>query len=137
MGGIETWQDAVAFMLLGAGNVQICTAVMQFGYCIIDDLLEGLSLYLAEKGLHSPAELVGLGVDKVRSLDMLDRSGVHYPRFERSKCLGCGRCYLSCRDGGHEALSMKDGRPVMHAKQCVGCHLCVLVCPAGAIGAAS
>ena len=136
MGGIETWRDAVAFLLLGASNVQICTAVMQFGYRIIDDLLEGLELYLAQKGLHSPAELVGLGVSKVQHLDLLDRSHVRYPRFERSKCLGCGRCYLSCRDGGHEAIAMRDDRPILHAKQCVGCHLCVLVCPTGAIGVA-
>lgn len=134
MGGIETWRDAVAFLLLGANNVQIATAVMQFGYRIIDDLLEGLELYLAHKSLRNPSELVGLGINKVQNLDLLDRSHVHYPHFERSKCLGCGRCYLSCRDGGHEAITISNGRPILHAQQCVGCHLCILVCPNKAIG---
>jgi hypothetical protein len=41
MGGIETWRDAVEFLLLGAGSLQITTAVMQYGYRIIDDLLSG------------------------------------------------------------------------------------------------
>ena len=31
IGGISTWQDAAEFMLLGAGNVQVGTAVMRFG----------------------------------------------------------------------------------------------------------
>ncbi len=49
--------------------------------------------------------------------------------------MGCGRCVLSCRDGGHQALHQKEGNggPVMDPDKCVGCHLCVTVCPARAI----
>ena len=50
MGGIETWRDAAEFLLLGARSLQAATAVMQYGYRIIDDLKQGLNLYLAEKG---------------------------------------------------------------------------------------
>jgi dihydropyrimidine dehydrogenase (NAD+) subunit PreA len=32
MGGVETWRDAVEFMLLGATSVQVCTAVMHWGF---------------------------------------------------------------------------------------------------------
>lgn len=133
MGGIETWRDAVEFLLLGADHVQITTAVMQYGLRIIDDLLEGLALYLREKALTRVTDLKGLGVENVAALEDLERESVLLPRFDRSRCLGCGRCYLSCRDGGHEALTMRNGRPVMDPNACVGCHLCVLVCPAGAV----
>ena len=133
MGGIETWRDAVEFLLLGADHVQITTAVMQYGLRIIDDLLEGLTLYLREKALTRVTDLKGLGVENVAALEDLERESVLLPRFDRSRCLGCGRCYLSCRDGGHEALTMRNGRPVMDPNACVGCHLCVLVCPAGAV----
>ncbi len=133
MGGIDTWRDAAEFILLGANHVQITTSVMQFGYRIIDDLIEGLTLYLRDKALPGVSALEGLGVANVAALDTLDVTSVLLPAFDRKRCVGCGRCFLSCRDGGHEAITMKDGKPIMKAKACVGCHLCVLVCPAKAI----
>ena len=133
MGGVDTWRDAVEFLLLGANHVQITTAVMQYGARIIDDLLDGLTWYLREKALLRLVDLQGLGVENVTELEELNRHTKLLPRFNRQKCLGCGRCFLSCRDGGHDALRMENGRPIMNPKVCVGCHLCVLVCPVRAI----
>jgi len=133
MGGIETWRDAVEFLLLGSQCVQITTAVMQYGLRIIDDLIDGLDWYLREKALTHVSDLCGLGVGNMISLDGLERDSVLLPHFDRDKCNGCGRCVLSCRDGGHEALSLKKGGLVLDVKKCVGCHLCVMVCPEHAI----
>jgi len=135
MGGIETWRDAVEFLLLGAGSLQVTTAVMQYGYRIIDDLLLGLRIYMAQRGYRHVSELVGLGVEGVVDAALLERDTVVYPRFHRERCVGCGRCYLSCRDGGHQALRFdaETRRPVLAPERCVGCHLCVLVCPREAI----
>ena len=135
MGGVETWQDALEFMLLGGGSIQVTTAVMQYGYRIIDDLKEGLNLYLAEMGFSSVGEAVGLGLDALDvTTDALERDTVVFPRFEREKCIGCGRCVVSCADGGHQAIRLNENRrPVLDGKKCVGCHLCALVCPQRAI----
>ena len=135
MGGVETWTDALEFILLGAGSVQVTTAVMQYGYRIIDDLRAGLAYYLKEKGFKNLQDAQGLALDSVSdTTDVLERDTVLFPKFHREKCIGCGRCVISCADGGHQAIRPDETRrPVLNGKQCVGCHLCVLVCPAHAI----
>lgn len=134
MGGIETWKDAAEFIALGCSNVQITTSVMQYGYRIIDDLLDGLSEYMYEKEIKHLIEMVGCATETIVSPETLARDTIVYPITDKEKCLGCGRCYISCDDAGHQAITMKDGYPVLNGRKCVGCHLCTLVCPVDAIG---
>ncbi len=135
MGGVETWRDALEFILLGAGSIQVTTAVMQYGYRIIDDLKDGLNLYLAEKGFSSVGEAMGHALDSISaSTDTLERDTIIFPQFHAERCIGCGRCQISCDDGGHQAIRLdEDRRPRLNGKSCVGCHLCILVCPQRAI----
>ncbi len=138
MGGIENWMDALGFIMLGAGSVQVTTAVMQYGYRIIDDLKSGLNLYLAENDFKNIKEVQGLGLDTLsESTDVLERDTILFPVFHPEKCIGCGRCVISCADGGHQAISFTEERkPRLNGAKCVGCHLCILICPQGAIAPA-
>ncbi len=135
MGGIETWNDALEFLLLGAGSVQMTTSVMQYGYRIIDDLLEGLSEYMLCKGVRSLKELIGAASDTVVDHQSIERDTILLPVFSRENCVGCGRCYIACRDGGHQAIEFdpETRRPKLIVSQCVGCHLCRMVCPEEAV----
>ena len=136
IGGIETWRDALEFIQLGCSNVQVCTAVMQYGYRIIDDLILGLQRYMAKRGITHLQQLVGEQLPKFLNPDHLDRETIVYPKIDREQCIGCGRCYVSCMDGGHQAITfdVDTRQPRIVGSKCVGCHLCRLVCPTGAIG---
>jgi dihydropyrimidine dehydrogenase (NAD+) subunit PreA len=136
IGGIETWRDALEFIQLGCSNVQVCTAVMQYGYRIVEDMILGLQRYMVKRGVSSLQELVGERLSKFKQPETLDRDTVIYPKFNKELCVGCGRCAVSCNDGGHQALEFDavSRYPRLIGNKCVGCHLCRLVCPAGAIG---
>ena len=135
MGGIETWKDAAEFILLGSRSLQVTTAVMEYGYRIVEDLKSGLALYMNQKGFKSVSEMAGLGLDSFyMNTDALERDSIVYPKYNPKKCVGCGRCVISCSDGGHQALQLSPDRKIhMNPKKCVGCHLCVLVCPQKAL----
>ena len=135
IGGIETWLDALEFIQLGCSNVQVCTAVMQYGYRIVEDMILGLKRYMVKRGVCSLQELVGERLSKFKQPETLDRDTVIYPKFNKELCVGCGRCAVSCNDGGHQALEFDavSRYPRLIGSKCVGCHLCRLVCPAGAI----
>lgn len=134
VGGIETWKDALEFIQLGCSNVQVCTSVMQYGYRIIDDLISGLQSYMTERGVRALSELVGEKLPDFVLASELDRDTMVLPKIDRELCVGCGRCSISCHDGGHQAISFDESRkPRIIGQKCVGCHLCIHVCPTGAI----
>ncbi len=138
IGGVQTWRDALEFILLGAGSVQVTTAVMEYGYRIINDLVQGLEEFLQCRGVASVSELVGAASKTVVDHQDIERDTLLLPVVRADRCNGCGRCYLSCRDGGHQAIAFdeKNRLPKIDARKCVGCHLCRLVCPTSAIGVA-
>lgn len=134
MGGIETYLDVLDFMSLGCANIQVTTSVMEYGYRVVEDFIEGISQYMEENKVEKLQDIVGKALENVTSADDLDRASIVYPTFSKKNCVGCKRCYLSCYDAGHQAISLTETGVQFHPESCVGCHLCKLVCPAQAIG---
>ena len=135
IGGCETWEDAAEFILVGAKTIQVTTGIMQYGYRIVEDMCNGLMHYMEEQKVDHLEDLVGLANKNIIPAEELDRDYIVYPEIDKDKCVGCGRCYISCYDGAHQAMEWDEEtrRPTCNHDKCVGCLLCGHVCPVGAI----
>jgi dihydropyrimidine dehydrogenase (NAD+) subunit PreA len=131
IGGVSTWRDAAEFILLGATTVQVCTAVMHWGYRIIEDLCEGLANYMEDHRFKSIAEMVGLAAQKITMHESLSRTYRIVSTIDKELCIGCGRCYVSCSDAAYQAIIWDSTKrePTVDEELCVGCGLCAHVCP--------
>jgi len=152
MGGISTWRDAAEFLLLGASTVQICTAVMHHGFRIIEDLCEGLSNWMDEKGFESIDDFRGKSLQRLVPFQDLNLRFKAVAKINPAQCIQCNLCYVACRDAAHQCIDLigTDGRivqpkltessnglesvqnrplPVVRTADCVGCRLCHNICP--------
>jgi dihydropyrimidine dehydrogenase (NAD+) subunit PreA len=132
IGGITDWRDAVDHLALGAQNVQICTAAMVYGFKIIDDLTDGLSNFLDQKGMTRVSDLVGVAVPSVTDWQYLNLNHIEKASIDQEMCISCGRCHVVCEDVSHQAITHTvDGERRFEVidEECVGCNLCVSICP--------
>ena len=132
IGGITTWRDAAEFMALGAGNVQVCTAAMTYGFRIIEELTQGLSDWMDDSGYQSVNDFVGKATPNVKDWQHLNLNYIAKAVIDQDLCIQCGRCHVVCEDTSHQAItSMVDGKRHFEVidEECVGCNLCVSVCP--------
>jgi dihydropyrimidine dehydrogenase (NAD+) subunit PreA len=133
IGGVENWRDAVEHILLGASTVQVCTAVMHYGFGIVREMIPGLESYMREKGFSSVGEMVGKALPNVTTWENLNLEYSVKASINNDKCIGCQLCYIACEDGAHQAIGLTeegDSRvPHIIEENCVGCNLCSVVCP--------
>lgn len=130
IGGVTTWRDAAEFMALGAGNVQVCTAAMTYGFKIVQEMISGLSQWMDEKGYTSTADFVGMATPNVTDWQYLNLNHVTKAVINQDDCIKCGRCYAACEDTSHQAIEMSEDRVfTVKDDECVACNLCVNVCP--------
>ena len=130
IGGVTNWRDAAEFLALGAGNVQVCTAAMTYGFKVVQEMISGLSQYMDEAGMESVSELVGRAVPKVKDWKDLNLNYVTKAVINQDKCISCGRCHIVCEDTSHQAIWAHPDRTFeVNDAECVACNLCVNVCP--------
>ena len=132
IGGIGNWRDALDFIALGSGMVQVCTAAMVYGFKIVQEMSDGLSNYMDEMGFTSLDDIRGKAVPTVLDWRYLNLNQISKAVINQDACISCGRCHIACEDTSHQAITaLKDGKRHFEVKEdeCVGCNLCVVVCP--------
>ncbi|WP_339760254.1 NAD-dependent dihydropyrimidine dehydrogenase subunit PreA [uncultured Hoeflea sp.] len=132
IGGIQTWRDAAEYIALGCGTVQVCTAAMTYGFKIVEEMAQGLSDWMDEKGYATIADFQGRAVPNVTDWQYLNLNYITKAKIDQDLCIKCGRCHIACEDTSHQAItSMVDGARHFEVMddECVGCNLCVNVCP--------
>ena len=134
-GGCMTGDDVVEFLLLGAGAVQLATAVMFNGYPLIEQLLSKILDFMDRHGFETIAGFQGLGLERIKRFDQLNSEYRTMAVIDTEKCKRCQKCFIACRDGGYQAISILSdvASPLVDSEKCVGCSLCSLVCPFDAI----
>jgi len=131
MGGIETWIDALEYHLAGATTLQVTSGIMHYGYRIVEDLIEGLSDYMALKGIGRVEELIGRALPHLQETDHFDLNRQGIVHYQLDRCIGCGQCHIVCSDAAGQAVEWdsRKRRPRLIEDKCLSCMLCQAVCP--------
>ena len=134
IGGIENWRDAAEFIALGASGLQVCTAAMLYGFRIVDDMIQGLSNWMDEKGYKSLEDFRGMAIPNTVDWNNLNMNFDTKALIDQDTCIECGRCHIACEDTSHQAIEFSvndDGQRVFTVidDECVGCNLCAMICP--------
>ena len=107
IGGIQTWQDAVEHLLLGATSTQVCTAVMHLGFRIVGEMISGMTNWMRAKGYRTPRDFIGASVGRIREWSDLDLNYKIVAEIDPDKCINCGVCYAACEDGCHQSIKLE------------------------------
>lgn len=133
IGGIENWQTAIEYLMVGASTLQICTAVMWSGFQIIRDMTTNLSRFMEKKGYEAIKDIVGKALPKITSWTALPKLTPVIARIIPEKCNLGKECLVACADAGYQAIRMHANKLVVDPEKCDGCGLCAVVCGSNAV----
>jgi dihydropyrimidine dehydrogenase (NAD+) subunit PreA len=108
IGGISGWREAAEFILMGAGTLQACTAPMHYGFRIVEDMIDGLTEWMRDKGFETLDDFRGRSLPRVKEWKHLDLNYQVVARIDPATCIGCQLCYTACWDGAHQCIHV-DG----------------------------
>lgn len=124
--GVQTWRDAVKYILLGATTVQVCAAIYARGYKVISEIVKGIDEYMVEHNYKTIDDFRGLSLQYFEEQEYEPPVRAH---VNEQKCIGCKKCVDICL---FDAIEMK-GNKAHILNCCDGCGLCWSFCPARAI----
>ncbi|MBU1143805.1 MAG: 4Fe-4S binding protein [Firmicutes bacterium] len=123
VGGIETADDVIEFLLAGASGVQMLSAALLKGKQLYEKIITDLPKRLAFYGFSSVEEVIETSL----SNHVLYKRSL--PQLIEEKCVKCDLCVKICP---YFAIEMKE-IITFNEEKCFECGLCVVKCPTHAI----
>uniref|UniRef100_A0A8C4UTX8 Dihydropyrimidine dehydrogenase [NADP(+)] n=1 Tax=Falco tinnunculus TaxID=100819 RepID=A0A8C4UTX8_FALTI len=156
-GGIDSAESGLQFLHSGASVLQVCSAIQNQDFTVIDDYCTGLRALLYLKSIEeledwngqSPAtmrhqkgkpviriaelmgkDVIGKALQYIGTYGELCNAEQVVALIDEEMCINCGKCYMTCNDSGYQAIQFD---PETHlptvTDSCTGCTLCLSVCP--------
>lgn len=126
-GGYD-WHDAIQFIMCGAHIIEMCSAVMVYGYDWLGKQVKGLEKWMDEKGYQDLSRIYGLASDNALPYSEMPHEKA---KVDGEACINCGRCLKACF---YQAMQPGEEATYVKEENCIGCGGCFSVCPAeGAI----
>ncbi len=130
IGGIDSYESALEYIMLGASTVQVGTALMLNGRDYVKKIADDLDAWCERKGIKDLSEIRGKALKGLKSFEEIKIEPMVCHVDNRVQCIeACTMCKLACSYG---ALKMSgDGEIVVDQQACTGCGLCTFLCQAG------
>ncbi len=127
IGGIDCYESALEYIMLGASAVQIGTALMLKGRDYVSRIVEDLNLWGEENKVRDVKEIRGKALEKLKSFEEIKIEPLVCHADNRIPCVaGCNMCIDACMYGA--ASRSKDGDICIDPYRCTGCGLCTFLC---------
>lgn len=130
VGGINSWQDVVEYIMLGASCVQVVSAVMWQGYEVLDQWNQKIGEFMDAKGYKTLESMRGLALPFIGDYDSVLQQPPHVAQMDPDLCVNCEKCVKTCF---YDAISKGNDRMQVDPNKCDGCGLCTQLCPKGAV----
>ena len=131
VGGINSVQDIVKYLMAGASAVQICSQAILKGQQVYGEFAKKLSQWMDEHDYDDIDSLIGIFHGKKdRKQYFLNEGDQLYPAIQIERCNFCDRCVRSCI---HHAIKFENQVFSLDKEKCVSCGLCVSLCPKAAL----
>ncbi len=125
VGGIQSADDVIEFLLAGASGVQMLSAAMLRGKSLYRKIIGDLPASLAKYGFNSVEEVINT---QLHNKAVFYKGGT--PKLNEEKCSKCTTCERICP---YFAIKMSDKGPIFNDEKCFRCGLCVSKCPTKAL----
>ena len=127
IGGIDSYENALEYIMLGASAVQVGTALMLKGRDYVSRIVADLDRWGEENEVSDVKEIRGKALEKLKSFEEIKIEPLACRADNQIPCItGCNMCIEACMYGA--VSRAEDGGIHIDSQFCTGCGLCTFLC---------